>query len=287
MNKSVVFSAILSVVAPASQALAQFGWAVTTDSKLIHFELSSPSNVLLTRSLSGLRQANGVSADPFGSIYDLAQFNGQLYGLDGYANFYSIDTASGAATFISSGFSPAGFDAGLAYDPFAGKFRFVSDAGENALLAFNGAVTTGGTVYYGAGDPNAATGPAFAGLAIDYDFGTGFALDPYLDTLAVTFDPNFEEFFTVGGLGIDVTGLASLDIFNGALYAALSSDAATSSLYSLNSGTGAATLIGSFAGGITGLAVTGVSAVPEPATYGLLAAGALLGAIVVRRRRAR
>ena len=289
MKTSVVFSTLLATAALAPLAYAQFGWAVTTDSKLIHFSLSNPSTTLLSNSLTGLRQSNGVTPDPFGNILDLAQFNGQLYGLDGNANFYSI-AYSGAATFISNSFAPLGFDAGLAYDPFASKFRFVSDAGENALIATNGAVSTGANIFYASTDANAAASAFFTGLAIDYDFGTGFALDSELNTLATTVDTHFAEFFTVGSLGLDITSLSTMDILNGSLYAALSTDASSSNLYTIDALTGSATLIGGFNTGITGLAVTAsssiptTSAVPEPSSYAAFAGGITLTLALFRRR---
>ncbi|ATC66106.1 hypothetical protein CMV30_11330 [Nibricoccus aquaticus] len=284
MKLSVVSASLLALAGAVSSAHAQFGWAVTTESRLVHFSLSAPSETILSSSITGLRQSNGVTPDAFGNIYELTSFNGQLYGLDGHANFYSINGLSGQATFISNAFAPAGFDAGLAYDPFTGKFRFVSDAGENVQIGLNGAVTNGNATYYAPGDANFGASTVFNGLAIDSDFGTGFALDSATDTLAITFDPNFEEFFTVGSLGFDITGLGSLDILNGALFAALSGDASLSSLYSIDSTTGAATLIGDFGTGVTGLVLTQSAAVPEPSTYGLIGAAALAGLIVLRRR---
>jgi hypothetical protein len=285
MKKSVVYTSILACAALISTARADFGWAVTTDAKLIHFDLATPGTTLLSSSITGLRQSNGVTADPFGNITDLASYNGQLYGLDGNANFYSLNALSGAATFISNAFAPFGFDAGLAYDPFTNNFRFVSDAAENVQIGFDGTLTYGNSAYYAAGDANVGFAPFFAGLAIDADFGMGFALDSDTDTLAITFDPNFEEFFTLGALGLDVTSLASLDILNGALFGALSGDASTSALYSIDSATGAATFVGDFGTGITGLVLSQTSAVPEPSTYGLFGALALAGFVVVRRRK--
>lgn len=286
MKLSVVSASLLALAGAVSSAHAQFGWAVTTESKLVHFSVSAPSQVLLSSSITGLRQSNGVTPDAFGNIYELTSYNGQLYGLDGHANFYSIST-SGQASFISNAFAPAGFDAGLAYDPFTGKFRFVSDAAENVQIAFNGALTNGNPTFYGAGDANFGAATVFTGLAIDADFGTGFAIDSATDTLAITFDPNFEEFFTIGSLGLDITGLGSLDILNGALFAALSGDASSSSLYSIDASTGAATLIGNFGTGVTGLVLTQSAAVPEPSTYGLIGAGLLAAVVVIRRRNRR
>jgi hypothetical protein len=54
-------------------------------------------------------------------------------------------------------------------------------------------------------------------------------------------------------------------------------------IYSINLGTGAATLLGTYNGTLSGLTV---SAVPEPGTYAMMALGLLGVGLVARRRRA-
>ncbi len=286
-NASALAAAALSLAALAPSAHAVTGWAVTTENALISFDLSAPTSFLSSNTITGLRAVDGVSTDPFGQILDLAQKDGQLFGLDANANFYSLDASTGAATFLSNALSPLGFDAGLAYDPFFGQFRFVSDAGENKLISTSGAVTNATSLFYGAGDANFGANVSFSGVAIDYHFGTGFALDAVNDTLAYTFDANFAEFFTLGNLGLDITALASLDILaNGELFAALSTDSATSGLYQIDPVTGQATFVADFGTGITGLAFS-TAAIPEPSTYGLLAGASAIGFALLRRRNRR
>jgi hypothetical protein len=284
---SALLAASLSLAALAPSAHAVTGWAVTTENALISFDLSAPTSFLSTAGITGLRGHDGVSADPFGQILDLAQKDGQLFGLDGNANFYSLNASTGAATFLSNALAPLGYDAGLAYDPFFARFRFVSDAGENKLIDTAGNVTNAASLFYGAGDANFGTSVSFSGVAIDYDFGTGFALDAVNDTLAITYDANFAEFFTLGSLGLDITALASLDILStGELFAALSTDSATSGLYQIDPVTGQATFVADFGTGITGIAFS-TAAVPEPSTYGLFAGVAAIGLAVLRRRNRR
>ncbi len=283
---SALFTGLALALGLSISAQAQFGWATTTANELVHFNLSSPSNLIHSATITGLRQSDGTTADPFGNILDLAQFNGQLYGIDGNANFYSINGLSGAATFINNQLAPLGFDAGLAYDPFTGKFRFLTDAGESLQLALDGSVSTGDALFFAPGDAQFGAQPAFIALGIDADFGTGYAIDAATDTVSFTFDPNFAEFFTLGSLGIDATGLGSLDLLDSALYAALSTDSSLSSLYRIDATTGAASLIGDFNTGITGFVATSFTPVPEPSTYGLFGAAFVIGLVALRRRRA-
>ncbi len=243
---------------------AQSAYAVTADNRLITFDLSNPANTLSQIAITGLVTSDGTTADPSGTLFELAldSETGIFYGLDGNANFYSLDVGTGAATLVSSTFSPTGFDAGLDYDPFTSALRFVSDAAENVVITTAGVPTTLAPTVYGVGDPNVLAAPTFVGLAIDPDFGTTYSIDSTLGILAQSFDPGLGEFFTVGSLGLSITGYASLTILDGSLFAALSTDGFNSSLYSIDSLTGSATKIGDFAGGINALV-----AVPEPAAF--------------------
>jgi len=201
------------------------------------------------------------------------------YGVDTNANFYSV-SQSGAATLVNNTFSPSGFSAGFAYDPFTQKFLFASDAAENVLIAPNGTRTTNPDLVYGAGDANAASTPAIFGAGIDSDFGTSFFVDAELDILALSLDPNFSELLTVGGLGIDVVSFGGLVVdADGLLWASLSTDGVTSSLYSIDTSTGAATLAGSFGG----VGMQSLAQVPEPSRTLLL--GIAFAGFVFRRRR--
>ena len=276
-------AAALAALAPAAHAYEI--WAVNTSNALVRYDSSAPGTVLSSNAISGLVGSDGVTPDAFGQIADLTYVGATLYGIDTNANLYTLNTASGAATLVSSTFAPAGFDLGIASDPFlsGGGLRIVSDSSENFTATTGGVFTQGNDVFVGVADANESAVLAFSALAIDPDFGIGYAFDANLDTLFVTYDANFEEFFTVGTLGGDFTALASFDWVDGTtLIAALSTDSFESGLYSIDATTGVATLIGAFDSGITSIAV---SAVPEPSTYAAFAGLAVLGLAASRRRR--
>jgi Domain of unknown function (DUF4394) len=266
---------------PLSQAALLFG--VTTDNQLVSFDTSNPSDFQSAHSISGLFDSDGTTPNPTGSILNLTSSPGptsgsfQLWGLDNHANMYRI-SLSGAATLVSSGFSPTGFSAGFSFDPFNNNFVYAGDNAENFSLDMNGVASTNLALTYAGGGA-----PSIFGLGIDQAFGTVFALDATNNSLSTSFQPNFptnSELTVVGGLGVNVTAFGGLVVdADGNLYASLSTDGNTSSLYSVNSTTGAATSVGGFGAGV---GITTL-AIPEPSASLLGALGALA---LFRRRRA-
>jgi hypothetical protein len=286
--RSLALASAAAALAAAPAAHALEFWAVDTSNQLARYDSAAPGSALSSVGISGLVGSDGVTSDPFGQITELSFAGSTLYGVDGNANLYTLNTATGAASLVSSTFAPSGFDLGFAYDPFipGGGFRTVSDLGENFSATLDGVFTPGGPVFVGpgAGDVNESATLALSGLAIDGDFGIGYAFDANLDTLFVTYDANFEEFFTVGGLGGDFTALASLDLVEGTtLLAALSTDSFSSGLYTVDLVTGEATLLGSFGTGVTAIAA---APIPEPSAFAALAGLAGLALASSRRRRA-
>ncbi|RYD22693.1 MAG: DUF4394 domain-containing protein [Verrucomicrobiaceae bacterium] len=281
MKKSFILGSLASLgLLSSAPAAALFG--VTTDNQLVSFDTSSPSTFLSSFSITGLFDGDGVTPNPNGSILNLTARPGvnpgeySLYGIDNNANFYQI-SLNGVATLVSSGFTPAGFSAGFAYDPFNDNFVFGDDTGGNYSITTAGAVTTNANFTYAGGGT-----PSIFGMGIDPSFGTVFVIDAETDTLSTTFDPLFPssgELTQVGSLGIDVTSFGGLVVdWDGNIFASLSVDGLTSSLYSIDPLTGAASPLGGFGG--NGLVTV---AVPEPSAALLGCLGALA---LLRRRRA-
>lgn len=283
MIKHLLLPMVLAAAA-ALPAHAELFVGTTTDNRLVTFDSANPGSFLSSVAITGLRASDGVTADPNAVLVNLSYNPADSfhYGLDSNANFYRVGL-DGAATLVSSGFSPSGFAAGLAYDTFSGDFAFISDDAEVVLIDPSGTTIARPAIKYATGDANAAFTPAVFALSIDPDFGRAFVLDFQRGVLGEIIDPNFAEIFTVGSLGVSVVGFGGLGTdAEGNLFASLSTDGNSSSLYAINDDTGAATLIGAFQGAA---GVNSFTAVPEPGTWVLLGLGAAV--LLIARRRVR
>lgn len=280
MNRSFFISAACVALTVSSQAATFFG--VTTDNNLVSFDTAAPATFITSTAITGLKASDGVTNDAGAVLLNLTYHasSDTHYGIDSNSNFYSV-TRGGAATLISSTFSTLGFAAGFAYDPITDKMLFASDVGENVLFSTNGTRTANGNLVYGVGDANFGTAPTIFALGIDPDFGSTYFIDANLNTLVTSLDPNFSELFTVGGLGLDVVSFGGLGVdADGNLWGTLSTDGATSSLFSIDALTGAATSVGNFGSGV---GVHSIAAIPEPSRT-VLVGMAFVGLLFRRRR---
>jgi hypothetical protein len=280
MIRSLFFVTACSLAALQVNAATFMG--VTTDNRLVSFDTAAPSTFLSDFAITGLKMSDGITADPGATLLNLAYHatSDMHFGIDSNANFYSVGR-NGVATIIDNTFSPTGFAAGFAYDPFTEKMLFANDAAENVLFATDGTRTTNPALVFGVGDANFGTAPKIFGAGIDPDFGNAFFVDAELDILINSLDPNFSELFTVGSLGLNVASFGGLVVdADGILWGSLSTDGLTSSLFSINTTTGAATSIGGFGAGV---GIQSVAAVPEPSRAIFL--GMACAGLIFRRRR--
>jgi hypothetical protein len=259
---------------------ADLGVVATTNGQLVSFDLSTPA------SSSSVAVTGFTGGESYFVELAFNRGNGTLYGLGNNANLYSVNQSTGAATLITSALSPAGFNGALAVDPFlfsSLNLRYVTDANESYSITNGSTIVTNAPLNFATGDVNDAATPFFVGLGIDQDFGTVFAIDSNLDILATSGDPLFVDFTTVGSLGINVGGVASVDLDGeGNIYAVLTQDLAIFKLYGINATTGAASELFTFTGGVEAFAT--VSAIPEPSTYAAILGGLVLTFSASRRR---
>ena len=233
-------------------------YGVTTDNHLVSFLIGRPGTLSSNSAISGLQPSENVLT------IDFRPSTGDLVAVGSSSRLYRVSRSSGAATVIGSGpFTPvlSGVEFGADFNPFADALRVVSDAGQNLRLNPNtGAVAATDTMLeFASGDPNFGFPPIVVGIAYNSNvpgatatalYGMDSSID-ILVTIGTTGEsPNLGHVFSMGGLGIDTTDVAGLDIAtNGAAFALINpSVGGSSELRTINLVTGAATLIGSIAG---------------------------------------
>jgi hypothetical protein len=284
---------ILTLAGLTASSQAELIYGLTGANQLVSFDSANPNLFLSTV------QITGSSADILN--IDIRPATGALFGLDGNNNLYTLDINSGVAALVGPTGVSGGFDYGFDFNPTVDRIRVVTDAGGNFRInPLTGATLTDGTPTYIAGDVNAGTAPVLTGAAYTNNVNgavttTLYAIDAELDILARSTNANAGTYVTQGGLGVDITGLNGFDIsgLTGTAYAALSTDAVLSSLYTIDLATGAASLAGGI-GAPVGTTILDIAAltpnasaapIPEPSTalFGLALTG-LVG--LARRRRA-
>lgn len=264
--------------------------ALTSGNKLISFNRNQPNLRRTSATVTGIGAGETVVG------VDFRPANGMLYGLtvDGsdVGRLYTIDVSTGAATLASTLSADAadasapyatlsGNNFGVDFNPVPDRLRVVSDSGQN--LRIN--VTTGATITDGALtlDNDPATGVTAA--AYTDSFGatcrtTLFYLDTTANTLLSTSAPNNGVLTTVGALGVtassDVSAfeISTSSAGTNSAFAAVTG-ASGSALYSVNTTTGAATLVAPIST-VSGETVLGLAIAP-PATAPSQAQGELFG----------
>lgn len=280
-------AAIASFTLAASAASAQALVGLTSANQITRFDAATPG-MASTVAISGL-----APGDRFVGI-DLRPSNNTIYGITLSNQIYTINEFTGATSFVAALSVPlisGNLGWGLDFNPaadFAGaaSLRVVSSAGANlAVNVGNGVVgntaSNIGAGFTGVGYTNSSTAGAPASTGLYY-------LNSDTNTLAFAATAfNAPTISTVGSLGLNFVSANGFEVLNnGMAYAALNVEGGsslTTGLYGINLATGAATLVGTYNGTLSGLTV---SAVPEPGTYGLLAAGLAVVGFMARRRRA-
>lgn len=268
---------------------------VGTSQQLSQFDSNTPG------SLSGRVSVSGLGAGESLLGIDFRPLTGELYGLSSGDSIYTINTTSGSATQVGSGFTdaPDGSFFGFDFNPVIDRIRIVSNTNTNFVANpitgdANAATTT--SVFFGPGDANEGTNPNLIGHGYTNSVANAgstelYAIDSNLDIL-VTQANNAGTLGTVGSLGVDIVDIGEFDISGttgNAYLAAIPNGETESFLYQINLTTGAATSLGAIGDGLTiaGIAVGGgndaPSVIPTPAA--LPAGLALMGFLVARRRK--
>jgi hypothetical protein len=261
-----------TAIAPPATAPAQLAgdvFALTESNKLVSFNVANPQKACTNVTLSGQQAGENIVG------IDVRPADTMLYAVGSTGHIYTVDTATGALTLkstlaasLTDSASPytalLGTAFGVDFNPGVNNdvLRVVSDTGLNARIN----VDTGSTVTDTATNP---VGPTVIEGAYGNNFVGAFTsfyytIDSAGDGLQVLGRPSGStingDLQLVGALGVgDVTSVAGFDILgtnNQGLAALNIGGAATSDLFWVNLGTGAATRINTVGGGerVRGLA---------------------------------
>ncbi|MBO0358778.1 DUF4394 domain-containing protein [Hymenobacter sp. BT186] len=279
----------LSIGAAQAQTVYGLSTTSTTTASLVTFNVTTPGTFTATLPITGVTAGQTLVG------IDVRPNTGEVFAL-GYnptgtlAQLYTISRTTGVATAIGtaltlnlgSDIARIGFD----FNPTVDRIRVTAGNRANFRLnPNNGALAaTDGSLGYAAGDANAGQFPgvgssAYTNSYIGSTATTLYNLDETASRLVTQIPPNDGILNTVGALGVATNGAlqaSDLDIYfnpsNGTNVAYMSTTiatgttAATSTLYTVNLTTGAATSVGALGTGPF-VAITDIAlAIDRPAT---------------------
>jgi hypothetical protein len=264
---------------PPPNALKQALLVLTPGGELLRLAAARPQQVLERKPVIGLQPGEVL----MGLDYRVSR--GVLYTFSSRGQLYTLQPETGQLTAVGTpnALPLAGTQYGVDVNPAADRIRIVNDRGQNLRLhPDTGAMVDGDAqreglqpdpdLQYAPGDPQAGRTPRIVAAAYSYNkqddkLTTNYAIDAGLGTLVTQgslegrqppVSPNTGRLFTVGALGVGALQDASFDVadVDNTALAALRSGGRTR-LYRIDLASGAASLLGTLAGGqpVQGLAI--------------------------------
>jgi hypothetical protein len=232
-------------------------FAVDAMNRIVRFAPGTP-DATQSVTITGLQPAETIVS------LDVRPTNAQLYALGSTSRLYVLDATTGVATPVGAQFSTvlSGLYFGLDVNPLADRLRIVNIAQQNIRVDPDTGMVAmvDGTLAFATGDLNEGTAPHIVECAYTNNTPTPsttalYAIDSSLDVLTLIVPPNNGAVTTIGPLGVDVENEVGFDIVttgaSNVAYAAMRTSAAvTSTLYTIDLTTGAATAVAPIGGGI-------------------------------------
>src|SRR5688572_14731650 len=271
----------LSVDVLENRVLFATAVGLTADDELVTFDTATPGTASAPVAVTGLTGPETLVG------IDFRPATGQLFGLGSTGQIYTINRTSGAATAVgSTPLTLSGTNFGTDFNPAVDRLRVVADSDINlrANPATGAPITPADTnLAYDAGDTNNGDDPSVVAVAYSNNVASAatttlYGIDSTNDSLVTQgsengtpVSPNAGTLFTVGTLGVDVSGQGGMDIGesdNTAFAAFVSQGGTASTLYTINLDTGAATSVGAIG---SNLVLKDLSVAPVARTLYVLA----------------
>jgi hypothetical protein len=223
-------------------------YAISESNQLLKFDPENDADIVST-AISGLQSGENIVG------IDFRPANGMLYAIGSNSRIYTLNTTTGAATFVAALSMPLNGTAfAVDFNPVPDRIRIISNTGQN--LRVN--PTDGATINDGAINPSpaAVSAAGYTNSVAGATTTTLFVIDSDADKLYVQNPPNNGTLTMGMNLGVNIDASNGFDIGgkNGMAYAIFSSGNNTS-LYTINLTSGQATVVRSFRERVRGLAL--------------------------------
>ena len=272
-----------AALSAAVVANAELVYGVTFDNQLVTFDSATPDNIL-----SGL-YLNGMNGADIAGI-DFRPATGELFVLATNSNLYTANLSNGTLTQVSTLSSVLnGTVFGVDFNPTVDRLRITSDTQQNLRVnvASGAALVDGNVTVTGVTAPN-VTGAAYTNNVAGATTTTLYGLETKSNSLVQFTNPNAGTATIVGNLNIPASGLNGFDISGrtGIAYAAIQlENVPGSKLYTINLGTGAASLLGEIGGSSSVVNIRALTVAPAPVPEPAAIATIGLGIVGLLRRR--
>jgi len=232
---------------PAAQ-IVKPAYAISESNELLTFD---PENNATVRraSVTGLQAGENIVG------IDFRPANNMLYAIGSNSRIYTINTSTGAATFVATLSTPLnGTSFAVDFNPVPDRIRIISNTGQNLRVnPMDGATTVDGAINP---TPAGVTAAGYTNSVAGATTTTLHVIDTNSDKIFIQSPPNNGTLTMGMNLGVNVDAANGFDIGgkNGMAYAILTSGN-TTSLYTINLTTGQATSLRSFGERVRGLAL--------------------------------
>jgi hypothetical protein len=231
---------------------------LTTDQRLVGFDVRDPERVRGIGKVSGLQQDTRLIG------IDYRVQDGKLYGVGEAGGVYTLSATNARATKVSQlTVALSGTSFGVDFNPAADRLRIVSDNGQNLRHNVNAGGTTVAdtalTYPPATATVSGVTGVAYTNNDLDPDTATAlYDIDTMLDQVALQAPANSGQLSPIGKLKVDAAGDAGFDIYTqlrsgeavDATGFATLSVGGRSALYRISLITGRADRLGTFSRGL-------------------------------------